>query len=183
MGGRHPPGPRRRPRRRARPSSSRWSSSAAESAFSRASRARSSWSTSGATVAARDVHRLPGQATPRRLTRSRATVQDVATDEHALDIAGRSVTITSPDKVFFPERSDTKLDLVRYYLAVAEPFPAASGGRPALMQRLRGEGQVVLPETRPQGAFRTGCRRRSSARRTARPHARSSSTWRTWRGR
>ena len=33
------------------------------------------------------------------------------------------------------ERGETKLDLVRYYLAVAEPFLRASGGRPTLMQR------------------------------------------------
>ncbi|MGH3035781.1 MAG: non-homologous end-joining DNA ligase [Gaiellaceae bacterium] len=56
-------------------------------------------------------------------------------DEQVLDIAGRSLTITSPGKVFFPERGETKLDLVRYYLAVAEPFLRAAGGRPTLMQR------------------------------------------------
>ena len=57
------------------------------------------------------------------------------TDEHVLDIAGRGITISSPSKVFFPERGETKLDLVRYYLAVAEPFLRAGGGRPTLMQR------------------------------------------------
>jgi DNA ligase D len=59
----------------------------------------------------------------------------VATDEEVLDVAGRSVSVTSPAKVFFPERGETKLDLVRYYLAVAEPFLRAAGGRPTLMQR------------------------------------------------
>ena len=57
------------------------------------------------------------------------------TDGHTLDIAGRSIEISSPDKVFFAERGETKLDLVRYYLAVAEPFLRTSGGRPTLMQR------------------------------------------------
>jgi DNA ligase D-like protein (predicted polymerase) len=52
-----------------------------------------------------------------------------------LDVAGRSITVTSPDKVFFTERGETKLDLVNYYLAVAEPFMRACGGRPTLMQR------------------------------------------------
>ena len=33
-----------------------------------------------------------------------------------LEIDGREVRITSPDKVFFPERGETKLDLVHYYL-------------------------------------------------------------------
>ena len=56
-------------------------------------------------------------------------------DEHTLEIAGRPVTLTSPGKVFFSERGETKLDLLQYYLAIAEPFLAASGERPTLMQR------------------------------------------------
>ena len=59
----------------------------------------------------------------------------MVTDEYVLEIAGRGITVTSPAKVFFPERGETKLDLVRYYLAVAEPFLRAAGGRPTLMQR------------------------------------------------
>ena len=55
--------------------------------------------------------------------------------ECVLDVAGRQLTITSPDKVFFSERGATKLDLVHYYLAVAEPLMRAAGGRPTLMQR------------------------------------------------
>ena len=43
--------------------------------------------------------------------------------------------ITSPDKVLFAERGETKLDLVRYYVAIAEPLMRAMGGRPVLMQR------------------------------------------------
>ena len=57
------------------------------------------------------------------------------TQERVLDVAGRGLAVTSPDKVFFSERGETKLDLVRYYLAVAEPFMRAAGGRPTLMQR------------------------------------------------
>jgi DNA ligase D len=56
-------------------------------------------------------------------------------DEQVLEVAGHQLTITSPAKVFFSEREETKLDLIRYYLAVAEPFLRASGGRPTLMQR------------------------------------------------
>ena len=52
-----------------------------------------------------------------------------------LEVAGRSVRITSPGKVIFPERGETKLDLARYYLAVADPLMAAMGGRPVLLQR------------------------------------------------
>jgi len=59
----------------------------------------------------------------------------VAADVEVLEVAGHEVRITSPGKVFFPERGDTKLDLARYYLAVAEPLMAAMGGRPVLLQR------------------------------------------------
>ncbi len=56
-------------------------------------------------------------------------------DAERLEIAGREVSITSPGKVFFPESGETKLDLVRYYLRVADPLMRAMGGRPVLMQR------------------------------------------------
>jgi DNA ligase D len=50
-------------------------------------------------------------------------------------VAGRAVEVSSPDKVFFEERGDTKLDLVRYYLAVEDQIMRTMGGRPVLMQR------------------------------------------------
>jgi DNA ligase D len=56
-------------------------------------------------------------------------------DTETLDVAGHAVRITSPDKVIFPERGETKLDLAHYYLAVAEPLMTAMGGRPVLLQR------------------------------------------------
>jgi DNA ligase D len=52
-----------------------------------------------------------------------------------LEVSGRTVRVTSPEKVFFPERGETKLDLVNYYLSVEEPVLRAMGGRPVLMQR------------------------------------------------
>jgi DNA ligase D len=76
-------------------------------------------------------------------------------DETILEVAGRELSVTSPDKVFFSERGETKLDLIRYYLAVAEPFMRACGGRPTLMQRFPhgAEGssffQKRVPESRP----------------------------------
>jgi DNA ligase D len=69
---------------------------------------------------------------------------------------GRQLTITSPGKVFFSERGDTKLDLVRYYEAVSVPLLAAMGGRPVLLQRFpNGAGgssffQKRVPENRPE---------------------------------
>src|SRR5256885_16656019 len=56
-------------------------------------------------------------------------------DVEVLRVAGHEVRITSPGRVFFPERGETKLDLARYYLTVAEPLLAAMGGRPVLLQR------------------------------------------------
>jgi DNA ligase D len=59
----------------------------------------------------------------------------VAGDAEVLELGGREVRITSPGKVLFDERGETKLDLVRYYAAVGEPLLRTMGGRPVLMQR------------------------------------------------
>jgi len=37
-----------------------------------------------------------------------------------VEAAGRTVAVSNPDKVFFPATGHTKLDLVRYYLSVAD---------------------------------------------------------------
>jgi DNA ligase D len=80
----------------------------------------------------------------------------LAADAQALEIDGRELSITSPDKVFFAGRGETKLDLIHFYLAVADPFLRASGGRPALMQRFpHGAGgssffQKRVPENAPE---------------------------------
>jgi DNA ligase D len=74
----------------------------------------------------------------------------------AIDVDGQAIEVSSPDKVFFSERGETKLDLVRYYLAVAEPLMRAAGGRPTLMQRFPqgAEGssffQKRVPESAPE---------------------------------
>ncbi|MCV6986199.1 DNA polymerase domain-containing protein [Mycobacterium shinjukuense] len=53
----------------------------------------------------------------------------------SLDVAGRRVTITHPDRVVFPGPGHTKLDLVRYYLAVAEGAVRGVAGRPMILKR------------------------------------------------
>ena len=35
-----------------------------------------------------------------------------------IEVDGHTVKVSNPDKVFFAERNETKLDLVNYYLAV-----------------------------------------------------------------
>jgi DNA ligase D len=55
--------------------------------------------------------------------------------EEIFEVAGHEMAISHPEKVFFSTRGETKGDLVRYYLAVAEPFLRAVGGRPTMLQR------------------------------------------------
>ena len=75
-------------------------------------------------------------------------------EEYELEVAGRTVAVTSPDKVFFSERGETKLDLVRYYLSVEEPFLRVNGGRPTLMQRFPNgaEGSSFFQKRVPENA-------------------------------
>ncbi len=77
-------------------------------------------------------------------------------ERDTVEAAGREVDITSPAKVLFPERGETKRDLVDYYLAVEEPIMRAMGGRPVLMQRFPNGAtgssffQKRVPEHRPE---------------------------------
>src|SRR2546427_780383 len=52
-----------------------------------------------------------------------------------LEVAGREVVITNPDKVFFPQAGHTKLDLVKYYAAVAEAALRGIAARPLVLKR------------------------------------------------
>ena len=49
--------------------------------------------------------------------------------EEILVIGDREVRISNPEKVFFPERGETKLDLVGHYLRFAEPLMRTMGAR------------------------------------------------------
>lgn len=53
----------------------------------------------------------------------------------ALEVDGRQVRITNPDKVIFPDIGVTKIDLIRYYLAVADGALRAVAGRPMILKR------------------------------------------------
>jgi DNA ligase D len=55
--------------------------------------------------------------------------------EETLVIRDREVRISNPEKVLFPERGETKLDLLGHYLRFAEPVMRTMGGRPLLLQR------------------------------------------------
>jgi bifunctional non-homologous end joining protein LigD len=73
-----------------------------------------------------------------------------------LVVEGREVSISNPSKVLFPEPKYTKLDLVRYYLAVAEGALRGAGGRPNVLVRypngITGEFfyQKRAPTSRPE---------------------------------
>ena len=72
-----------------------------------------------------------------------------------LTVGGREVAISHPDKVLFPKAKHTKLDLARYYVAVAEGALRGAGGRPNMLVRfpdgVEGEHfyQKRAPKSRP----------------------------------
>src|SRR4051794_18899625 len=57
------------------------------------------------------------------------------TEKEILRINGHEVTVSNPGKVYFPESGHTKLDLVRYYQAVAAGALRGAGGRPMALKR------------------------------------------------
>src|ERR1700719_1120895 len=78
----------------------------------------------------------------------------------SLDVGGRQVEVTHPDKVIFPDRDGraglTKLDLIQYYLAVADGALCGVAGRPMILKRfVKGIDQEAVfqkraPEKRPE---------------------------------
>src|SRR5256885_15368176 len=56
-------------------------------------------------------------------------------DKVVVEAAGREVTVSNPHKVYFPEAGITKIEVVRYYLAVAEGALRGAGGRPNVLVR------------------------------------------------
>src|SRR5450756_1924016 len=52
-----------------------------------------------------------------------------------LDIAGRTVRVSSPDRVVFPDRGLTKLDVVQYFVSVGDGILGALLHRPTTLER------------------------------------------------
>src|SRR5215470_10215561 len=77
------------------------------------------------------------------------------TERELLSVAGREVAVSNPQKVLFPDAGYTKLDLVHYYLAVADGAMRAAGHRPNVLVRYpNGVGgeffyQKRAPDSRP----------------------------------
>ncbi|HEY9524013.1 MAG TPA: non-homologous end-joining DNA ligase, partial [Thermopolyspora sp.] len=69
-----------------------------------------------------------------------------------IEVAGREVTITNADRVLFPAAGHTKIDLVRYYLAVAEGALRGVAGRPMILKRyVRGVAREPFFQKRAPG--------------------------------
>jgi DNA ligase D-like protein (predicted polymerase) len=94
------------------------------------------------------------QKKPKSPTRGSASKRDESENE-SIDVEGREISISNPQKILFPKPKYTKLDLVRYYLAVAEGALRGAGGRPNVLVRypngIGGEFfyQKRAPEKRP----------------------------------
>ena len=78
----------------------------------------------------------------------------MAQDAVVLELNGRDVRVSNPDKVFFTRRGETKLDLVEYYLSVEGPLMRAMGGRPVLLERYPdgASGKSFFQKRVPKGA-------------------------------
>src|SRR6266508_1516057 len=69
-----------------------------------------------------------------------------------LEVAGREVMITNPDKVFFPQAGHTKLDLAKYYAAVADAALRGIAARPLVLKRYvsGAEGEPFFQKRAPE---------------------------------
>ena len=68
-----------------------------------------------------------------------------------IEVAGRPVTISNPDKVYFPRTGHTKLDLVRYYLSIADGALVGVRDRPMVLKRFvhGAEGEAFFQKRAP----------------------------------
>jgi len=68
-----------------------------------------------------------------------------------IEVAGRTVTISNPDKVYFPRTGCTKMDLVRYYLSVADGALVGVRDRPMVLKRFvnGAEGEAFFQKRAP----------------------------------
>jgi DNA ligase D len=71
-----------------------------------------------------------------------------------VEVGDRTVRITNPNRVYFPARGETKLDLVNYYLSVGDGIVRALRERPCMMHRFPSgvAGEKVHQKRVPRGA-------------------------------
>lgn len=75
-------------------------------------------------------------------------------DAVVLAVGDREVRITSPERVYFPARGETKLDLARYYMSVGDGIVRALRERPCMLHRFPTgvTGEKVHQKRLPKGA-------------------------------
>src|SRR5207253_8644001 len=66
---------------------------------------------------------------------SAANIMSMAKVQTTIEAAGHEVVITNPDKLFFPQAGYTKLDMAKYYFAVAEGALRGIANRPIVLKR------------------------------------------------
>ncbi len=77
-------------------------------------------------------------------------------DSVQIEVAGRTLKVSNPDKVFFKDRKETKLDLVKYYVSVGEGALRGVYRRPTVLKRFpdgaQGKSffQKRVPSSRPE---------------------------------
>ncbi|HWR85567.1 MAG TPA: non-homologous end-joining DNA ligase [Rhodoglobus sp.] len=71
-----------------------------------------------------------------------------------LEVGAHTVRVSNPDRVYFPARGETKLDLVNYYLSVGEGIVNALRERPTMLHRFPEgvAGEKVHQKRLPHGA-------------------------------
>jgi DNA ligase D len=71
-----------------------------------------------------------------------------------IEVSGRTVRISNPDRVYFSARGETKLDLVHYYLSVGDGIVRALRDRPCMLHRFPtgADGEKVHQKRIPRGA-------------------------------
>jgi len=76
------------------------------------------------------------------------------TEQTELEVGTRTIRISNPDRVYFPARGETKLDLARYYLSVGDGIVRALRERPCMMHRFPSgvAGEKVHQKRVPAGA-------------------------------
>ena len=75
-------------------------------------------------------------------------------DAVELEVGGRTVRLSSPDRVYFSARGETKLDLARYYMSVGDGIVRALRERPCMLHRFPSgvDGEKVHQKRLPAGA-------------------------------
>src|SRR5215211_8081285 len=78
----------------------------------------------------------------------------MAAERVEFEVGDRVVKISNPDRVYFSERGETKLDLARYYLSVADGIVNALYHRPCMLHRFPDgvDGEKVHQKRLPAGA-------------------------------